>query len=90
MTASKCVPNYKYVWFDKSPIGFHVYVEGQQHPDGYIKEVGGYRSGKFIVIHNNLPRELKFKPMPLYQAKDLITKLIRRLLPWQINTLKAL
>ena len=42
--------NCKYVWFNKSPIGFHVHVEGQQHPDGYIKEVGGYRSGKFIVI----------------------------------------
>ena len=74
---TKKIPNCKYVWFNKSPIGFHVHVEGQQHPDGYIKEVGGYRSGKFIVIHNNLPKELKSKPMSLHQAKDLITKVIK-------------
>ena len=67
---------YKYVRFDKSPIGFNVYEEGEQHPVGWLKQANGFRSNDYYVIHNSVKAERQRKALPLHEAKELITQAI--------------
>lgn len=64
----------KYVSFHKSPIGFHVFVEGRKHPVGYIKRI----DDKYCIIHNKLTRNERQDYHNLIDAKKKITELINR------------
>jgi hypothetical protein len=66
----------KYVNFDKSPIGFHVYQQGEKHPVGWLKQANGYGSNDYYIIHNRLKADKQGVALPLREAKKLITKLI--------------
>tara|TARA_A200000159_G_scaffold156166_1_gene170759 strand:+ start:1529 stop:1744 length:216 start_codon:yes stop_codon:yes gene_type:complete len=66
----------KHVNFDKSPMGFHVYQEGEKHPVGWLKQANGRGSNDYYVIHNRLKADKQGVAFPLWQAKKLITKLI--------------
>lgn len=65
----------KYVFFDKSPLGFHVYHQGRQHPVGYLKETA-YKSGLFCIIHNKLGAAEQAKQHSLADAKRIVSNLI--------------
>jgi Holliday junction resolvasome RuvABC DNA-binding subunit len=62
----------KYIHYHKSPIGYHIYVRGEKHPVGYLKQIGD----KFNIIHNRMTRDQRHDYFTFAAAQKKVSELV--------------